>query len=168
MRVVLGVLMLAACETTSLDHPNTALTPATHDKFPIAAGTAHGAVDCNTCHGAFDSFAQFDCLNGCHAAADTAPAHTAVPSYKYESAACYSCHPDGKGVDHSLIFPIGPGTQHDLACSTCHTNPNDRTVFTCIDGGCHPQAETDGHHQDVGGYMYISANCFGCHYRGKK
>ena len=168
MRAALSILLLLGCEGRGLDNsPITALTPATHTAFPIADG-AHAGIDCNSCHGEFDTFTRFNCLNGCHAAADTTPGHSGVTNYMYETNACYSCHPDGKGVDHDLFFPIGPGTRHNLQCSTCHSDPNNHSVFSCIDGGCHPQSETDGHHKDVGGYMYLSANCYGCHYRGKK
>jgi hypothetical protein len=169
MRFAALLVLLGGCEGRgAIGNPVTALTPDTHTKFPIAAGSSH-AIDCNSCHGEFDTFTQFSCLSGgCHTAAETTPNHNGVSGYLYESSACYSCHPDGKGVDHSLFFPIGPGTRHNLACSTCHTDPNNHQIFTCMSGGCHPQNETDGHHTEVGGYVYDSNNCYGCHYRGKK
>ncbi|HTT70978.1 MAG TPA: hypothetical protein VMG32_07110, partial [Anaeromyxobacteraceae bacterium] len=86
-------LLLAACGQggPSALNANTALTPTTHTFFPIATGVH--AVDCNTCHGGFSSFAEFTCFN-CHAhdQATTDPIHTGVNGYSYASTACYGCH----------------------------------------------------------------------------
>jgi len=49
-------------------------------------------------------------------------------------------------------------------CSTCHTNPNDYSVFTCTN--CHTKSQTDQNHQGVKGYVYNSVNCYQCHKSG--
>ncbi|MEL6547718.1 MAG: hypothetical protein AAFQ82_24045 [Myxococcota bacterium] len=78
----------------------TALSRQEHtEQFPIVEGV-HGASDCNDCHGGFDSFREFSCINGCHNGtghpeAPTAARHAGISSYVWESAACFSCHPEG-------------------------------------------------------------------------
>lgn len=161
---------VAGCPNTGPsgnDNWNTAPNANTHDPyFPIASGDH--AVDCNTCHGAFDTFRQYDCMNGCHAESDTTPNHSGVDGYAYDSPSCYSCHPRGKGaIDHSMYFPIATGeVHHGIACSTCHTNPTDRKQFSCVGGDCHPQSTTDGNHAGIDGYKYDSQSCYACHPKG--
>ena len=116
------LLALSACKGGASGSPITAVTPATH-KFPIASGPH--AVDCNTCHGAFDTFQQFTCLS-CHghekALTDTLHAGvlpTAVPgsatpvAYAWDSVSCLKCHATGARVpyDHAGVT---------AACTTCH------------------------------------------------
>ena len=43
-------------------------------------------------------------------------------------------------------------------CATCHTNPNDYSVFQCTI--CHTKSSTDSEHRGVGGYVYNSVNCY--------
>jgi hypothetical protein len=148
----------------------TAMTTETHDPyFPIGIG-AHAGTDCNVCHGGFDTFKEFDCLNGCHARPDTEPNHAGVTGFAYESASCYSCHPRGTvdgAVNHDEFFPIGADSNHDgVACATCHIDPQDRRNFSCLGGTCHPQAQTDPNHAGVSGYAYASPSCYSCHPKG--
>lgn len=147
----------------------TAPNAETHDVyFPIAQGDH--AVDCNTCHGEFDSFTQWSCLTGCHAATKTDGDHGNMPGYEYTSSACYACHPRGtaEGIDHSTFFPIASTDTHGgIACSTCHTNPNDRKDISCTGPGCHENPKTDGDHTGVDGYEYVSKSCYSCHPDGK-
>lgn len=112
-----GALLVAlgACgRSARMAPPNSAVTPATHSFFPVSTGPH--AVDCNTCHGAFSTFKQFDCL-GCHAheQAATNAVHRAVGSYTYSSTACYSCHQAADGgkqvFSHSGIT---------AGCASCH------------------------------------------------
>ncbi|MGC3996106.1 MAG: hypothetical protein QM767_00620 [Anaeromyxobacter sp.] len=110
--------LAAACSGNTPGPWNTAPTRETHARFfAISAGTAHATVDCNTCHGAFDTFRQFDCI-GCHTAATTDPRHTGVGGYRNESTACYGCHRDGGGAIEShrprRLLPAQPrlGERH--------------------------------------------------------
>jgi hypothetical protein len=90
------------CETC---HNTTAWTPSTfnHDGpyFPIYSGSHRGTWTlCSQCHPSSSNYAQFTCLS-CHAH-DQSPmnnAHREVSGYSYNSAACYSCHPRGRGGD---------------------------------------------------------------------
>jgi hypothetical protein len=144
----------------------TALTPASHAPFPIERG-AHGGLDCNECHGPFDTFAAFTCID-CHAhgKAETDGNHANVEGYAYDSAACYDCHADGglvAGPEHELKFPVADGTAHgEVACASCHVTPGDRKRVECLEG-CHGAAETTAGHGPVGGYVHATAGCLLCH-----
>lgn len=69
-----------------------------HDSlfFPIFSGEHEGAWNaCSDCHVAPASFAVFSCFN-CHPRRETDDEHDDVNGYRYESNACYACHPDGR------------------------------------------------------------------------
>lgn len=110
MRSIALLAALIACAPSGRKPANTALTPATHTKFQIATGPH--AVDCNSCHGAFDSFAQFTCLS-CHAheQAATGALHARVQGYAYDSASCLRCHPNG---DATPFADVASDPAHDL------------------------------------------------------
>ncbi|MBZ0111750.1 MAG: hypothetical protein K8J08_04750, partial [Thermoanaerobaculia bacterium] len=66
--------------------------------FPIDSGAHREAWnDCSDCHEAPGNFQIFSCIN-CHEhnRPDTDDDHDDVPGYVYQSASCYSCHPDGE------------------------------------------------------------------------
>jgi hypothetical protein len=162
-------LVAGGCRDLGLN-PNTGPNHDTHTTyFPITTQSAHGNVDCNTCHGPFDTFKQFDCLgSGCHPQTDTDGNHAAVPGYAYGSLSCYTCHPTGISVDHTQFFPIGPGVRHNgIGCATCHIDATSRKVFSCTTAPCHSQSETNGHHNGVRGYVYSPTSCYDCHPSGK-
>ncbi|MEO6209470.1 MAG: hypothetical protein ABIQ10_05010 [Gemmatimonadaceae bacterium] len=75
-------------------HTTTTWTGATfnHTYFPTNHGNAGGV--CSTCHTNTSNFALFTCTT-CHAQATTDSHHTQVRGYRYDSNACYSCHPSG-------------------------------------------------------------------------
>ena len=101
---------------------NTGVTAATHLGFPIATGVH--ATDCSTCHGDFQSFKQFTCLN-CHTHDQplTNELHASLVAgaagsdggmgYAYSSASCLQCHATGTRVpfDHVGITST---------CASCH------------------------------------------------
>lgn len=62
--------------------------------FPIDRGP-HSGRSCQDCHVQPGDFRVFSCL-GCHRQAETDGHHREEPGYRYESSACYSCHPDGR------------------------------------------------------------------------
>lgn len=66
-------------------------------RFPIRSGK-HANVACSTCHQSSGSFAAFTCLV-CHehSRAEMDDKHKERPGYRYDSLACYSCHPTGRG-----------------------------------------------------------------------
>ncbi|MGC4114756.1 MAG: hypothetical protein QM765_09130 [Myxococcales bacterium] len=170
--LLLLVLIAASCSSCSKKEGSapevTALDRTTHEpKFPIASGN-HGTVDCNICHGAFDTFTEFSCTtSGCHEKAQVDPAHSGNPDYAYVDAKCLECHPKGEASFDHTRFPIGAGTTHpDKACSNCHKSP-DRTKFECTACHEHDQPTMDGAHGTLAGYGWDSAKCYQCHPDGK-
>lgn len=168
--MAMALLAAAACSgTDDGSHINafTAPTSETH-LFPIGAGAVHEGVDCNSCHGGFDSFSEFNCL-GCHLSHATNPAHSGVSGYSYSSPACYECHPDGTangGVsrDGHTAFPINAGTRHEsVACASCHVDSSDREVVDCAT--CHAtETNLPVTHALVRGYVEGRSDlCLRCH-----
>jgi hypothetical protein len=72
-----------------------------HSKFPIYNGAHAGQwTTCGDCHTNSSNYSVFSCLN-CHAHDKTTmdTQHRNVRNYVYNSANCYSCHPNGQGGD---------------------------------------------------------------------
>jgi hypothetical protein len=67
--------------------------------FPIYSGEHRNRWDaCSTCHVVPGDFDKFSCL-GCHPhddETDTEGEHDGVLGFRYDSDACYACHPRGK------------------------------------------------------------------------
>jgi len=69
-----------------------------HDAFPISSGKHQGKWSgCETCHTDPDDFSTFTCFS-CHQHSQDKmdDKHSDEDGYSYDSAACYSCHPDGR------------------------------------------------------------------------
>ncbi len=66
-----------------------------HTWFPIASGR-HSGNPCAACHTNPAAYSVFSCLTGCHPKSSTDSHHQGRSGYRYESAACYSCHPQGR------------------------------------------------------------------------
>ena len=141
--------------------------------FPLTG--AHRSLACARCHsnGTYQGLSAA-CVS-CHQAdydATANPSHTALGF----STQCQTCHTTatwaGATFDHDTQnFPIYSGTHAGkwASCSTCHTNLNDFTQFTCF--SCHPhsdQTQTNSNHTSVSGYSYTSQACYSCHPRGRK
>jgi hypothetical protein len=142
-----------------------------HSRFPLTG--AHAALACQSCHGDGVYVGKSaDCV-ACHRGdydGTTNPNHAAAGF----PLACASCHGtatwSGATFDHDPFVPIHSGAHQGRwsACSDCHVSPTDYRQFTCF--SCHPHSdrgETDGHHNDVSGYVYESAACYSCHPRGR-
>jgi hypothetical protein len=70
-------------------------TFANHDQvFPISRGP-HADRDCQECHVQPGDFRAFSCF-GCHSQSRTDGQHRGRSGYRYDSNACYSCHPNGR------------------------------------------------------------------------
>jgi len=121
-RLCLPLLALLACQPGAPVNGNSGFTRASH-KFQIVSGPH--AVDCNTCHGNFQSFGQFTCFN-CHGHEKplTDMLHVSLVTrggslpdggvgYAFDNVSCLQCHPTGTRVpyDHAGIT---------LSCATCH------------------------------------------------
>lgn len=70
----------------------------------------------------------------------------------------------GAGLTASGHRP--PTGGHTTTCATCHVVATDCATFSCLTGGCHPQATTTSRHGDVGSFRYESSACHSCHPRG--
>ena len=66
-----------------------------HTWFPITSGR-HAGNPCSACHTSSSNYAVFTCTT-CHTRSNTDSHHTGVSGYRYDSAACYACHPTGRG-----------------------------------------------------------------------
>jgi hypothetical protein len=69
-----------------------------HTQFPIYSGTHAGRwTTCGTCHTNSTNYSVFTCFN-CHEHDKTITdsRHSGISNYVYNSANCYSCHPNGR------------------------------------------------------------------------
>ncbi len=189
--LVVALAMVSCADPATIEAPwLTAPGYSTHEKYFPLVGTVHDApIDCDACHGAFDTFKQFDCLT-CHDAKPSTPAliHVGVvaayPSPP-TSADCLRCHPTGASImsDHGRFFPIGAGTKHNLACSQCHTDPKARSDLSKQQCNvCHVTRDAAGlavaHNRSSIGVDYTQAcggtsatncpqSCLKCHASGQ-
>jgi hypothetical protein len=139
-----------------------------HNNTPFPLQGPHVNVPCTQCHiGGVFAGTPTDCYS-CHKAdyqGTTNPNHIAAGF----PTTCTTCHTTwvttgwaGATFSHTW-FPTNHGGANGV-CSTCHTNPNDYSVFVCTN--CHTQAQTDPKHSGVKGYVYNSVNCYQCHQNG--
>lgn len=146
-----------------------------HDAiFPVFSGTHAGQwTSCSQCHTDPANRKAISCLTaGCHVQSTSDRSHLGITGYAYTTPDCRSCHPDGRAgtfTNHDVVFPVYSGTHLNkwTTCSDCHTNPSNRAIFSCVNGGCHPSAQTNGNHAGIPGYAYQSAQCLSCHPDGR-
>jgi hypothetical protein len=147
---------VAWTDASGFNHSNTA--------FPLTG--AHVSVACANCH-VLNNYTTLatDCYS-CHKAvyrATTNPNHQA----SHFPITCENCHSTtswlGAVFNHTW-FNMNHGNAGGV-CATCHTNPNDYSVFQCTvcHGGNNP---ANFHHPNVSGYVYNSVKCYQCHSRG--
>ncbi len=65
-----------------------------HTWFPITTGK-HAGNPCSACHTSPANYRVFTCIT-CHGRTETDREHRGEAGYRYESAACYACHPQGR------------------------------------------------------------------------
>jgi hypothetical protein len=63
-------------------------------RFPITSGP-HGGRPCTACHVDAGNYRVFSCTT-CHSRGETDSDHRGVNGYRYDSPACYACHPTGR------------------------------------------------------------------------
>ena len=140
----------------NFDHNNTA--------FPLHG--AHQTAACIQCHANSYAGTPTAC-SACHMAdynATSNPNHAAAQF----PTDCASCHTESSWTpstfNHNQYFPLNSGPHSDVwnTCATCHTNPNDYSVFSCTN--CHNnQGGLANDHNEVTGYSYNSTACYNCH-----
>ena len=136
-----------------------------HNNTPFPLTGAHVNVPCASCHiGNVYAGTPTDCYS-CHKADYTGTTNPNHASAGFPTS-CQTCHTttswQGATFNHTY-FPTNHGNANGV-CSTCHTNPNDFSVFTCTN--CHTKSQTDPKHSGVSGYVYNSVNCYQCHKNG--
>lgn len=151
----------------SICHTTTTFSTATFNhsttSFPLTG--AHVSVSCLSCH-INNVFAgtPTDCYS-CHSAdykGTTNPNHTAA-GFPTSCQTCHSTATWAGAVFNHTYFPQNHGNAR--TCSDCHPNSNDYSIFQCTN--CHTQAQTNGQHGGVRGYVYNSVNCYQCHPTGR-
>ena len=65
-----------------------------HIWFPVTSGR-HAGNACSACHQDPNNYKSFTCLT-CHDRSKMDSEHSGRAGYRYESNACYSCHPQGR------------------------------------------------------------------------
>ncbi len=163
--------------------------------FPTTCDTCHKATDTSWNQGTFNH-SQYYQLVGVHATQTCVACHInnqypGTPNTcagchiaQYNSATnpnhvaagfpttCDTCHKATdtswtQGTFNHTWFPITSGAHTGLLCNQCHTVPTNFAQFSCLTGGCHPQAQTNSNHQGVSGYVYSSPACYSCHPNGQ-
>ncbi len=159
----------ATCHTT-VPGWQPAIFPIHNNYYVLEGAHVPIANNCDVCHNGNYNVTPNTCY-GCHESnynQTTNPPHASSGF----STDCISCHSQTAWTpatfDHDAqYFPIYSGSHNGqwTLCSDCHTNNSNYAEFTCLP--CHPQAQTDPEHSDVGGYAYNSAACFACHPTGQ-
>ena len=182
-----------ACVSCHQNDYNQAKSPVDHvaAKFPTTCEMCHDTV--NWMNGKFDHASTGWTLTGNHQVPPRACTDCHVNNnYNLTDTKCYTCHKKDydstTNPNHAAAhFPTTCETCHDTSdwmnakfdhkyfpmnhggaggvCATCHTNPNDYSVFTCTN--CHTKSKTDQQHQGNSKYVYNSINCYQCHPTGK-
>ena len=87
---------------------------------------------------------------------------------------CLSCHVvttwGGAQFNHDAdYFPIYSGKHEGewASCQTCHSTPDDYSIFSCFNCHKHNKTDMDKDHSEVQGYVYESGQCLSCHPTGK-
>jgi len=159
----------ASCHTTNPDWKPA--TFAIHNQYYVLQG-AHASIanDCFTCHNGNYNNTPNTCF-GCHSANYNQTTNPNHASAQFPTD-CETCHSQSAWQPSTFnhdqqYFPIYSGEHHGKwdACSDCHPNPADFSVFTCTTN-CHPQNSTNQEHNGVSGYQYNSIACLQCHPNG--
>ena len=145
------------CHNTIAWVPST-FNHSTSTSFPLTG--AHIGLACTVCHTNGYEAIPITCVS-CHLAtynATTSPNHIGA---KFPTT-CETCHSTtnwtSSTFNHVTVSTIPLTGNHNVSCATCHTNPANYTVFSCITASCHGNA----HNQDQG-----SAGCYSCHPTGR-
>ena len=160
------------CHTTNIGW-EPASFPIHQDFYALNGAHATIANSCALCHNGDYQNTPDNCY-GCHASdynSTTDPAH-ATAQFPTD---CQACHSETAWTPStfqhdSQYFPIYSGKHQGQwnSCATCHTEPANYAVFSCITCHEHNQAETDGHHDDVRNYVYSATSCYDCHPTGRE
>jgi hypothetical protein len=155
-----------SCHTTNGWSPSSFNHSAT--AFPLTG--QHTTATCVSCHSSGYTGTPTNCVS-CHQTdfnGTTNPNHAAASFPN----TCQTCHTTNGWTpstwDHDIqYFPINSGAHSSVDCGECHTIPATFTSFSCVDCHTHNKSVTDGHHNEVNNYQYLSSSCYSCHPRGR-
>lgn len=139
-----------------------------HGFFPLTGG--HN-IACDVCHFENDYKTKLssDCYS-CHSGTYDATNNPPHASAGF-STDCKTCHSINAWTpatfDHEKYFPIKSGKHQGINCIECHTNSANYAIFACTNCHEHSKSRMDSKHDEVGGYVYNSTNCYSCHPKGK-
>ncbi len=159
------------CHTTEPDW-QPALFPIHNDYYALNGAHATVVNNCFLCHEGNYTSTPNSCY-GCHSADYN---NTKDPSHNAAQfpTDCESCHSETAWTPATFnhdgqYFPIYSGRHQGTwsSCATCHTQPTNYAVFSCITCHEHNQTDTDSHHREVGNYVYTSTSCYDCHPTGR-
>jgi hypothetical protein len=150
-----------------------ALFPIHNNYYELVGAHTLISNDCATCHNGNYVTTPNVCF-GCHQDEYNNTDNPPHASANF-STECQTCHSQNSWspatFDHdNQYFPIYSGKHKDKwdVCTDCHTNPNNFSVFSCIDCHEHRQSKMDEEHEGVTGYVYSSPACLSCHPDGRK
>ncbi|MGE3958990.1 MAG: hypothetical protein AB7H96_19915 [Vicinamibacterales bacterium] len=125
----------------------------------------HASTSCASCHVNNVYRGTSRTCVGCHQAQYNATRNPNHASSGFGTN-CDSCHraSDGSWEDGTFNHRFPLRSNHNVACSRCHTTSN-YSSFTCT--GCHTRSETDSEHRGRSGYVYDSRACYSCHPNGR-
>jgi hypothetical protein len=138
--------------------------------FPLIGAHATIANNCNACHANGYANTPNTCI-GCHQT-DYNQANDPNHASAQFPTTCLDCHTQTAWSPSTFnhdgqYFPIYSGKHKNKwdACSDCHPNASNYSIFTCTTS-CHSQSSTNNDHQGVSGYSYNSNACLNCHPNG--
>ena len=82
------------CESCHRASDSTWQAGSFNHRFPITSGP-HANRPCSACHVDSNTYKVFSCTT-CHGRSETDREHTGENGYRYDSLACYACHPNGR------------------------------------------------------------------------
>lgn len=137
---------------------------------------AHQSIPCSYCHSEatmdliFNPSSDQDCY-ACHE-----DDYNKEHSRSGFPTTCTDCHTtstweDASFKDHDQwYFPIFSGEHRGewTSCQTCHVQPENFSVFSCLTCHEHNESEMNREHDDVRGYIYSSEACLSCHPNGEE
>jgi hypothetical protein len=153
------------CRTCHTEHKGahaalTSFVGFDHDTTGFELTGKHASLDCKSCHAA-NTFkgVSHDCKS-CHAEPE-------VHRGGYGTA-CALCHSTSTWADAAFKhdFPLnhGRGRRGNSSCTTCHTDPENFTTYTCY--GCHEHNPDRIERRHARLHNADLQHCVRCHKRG--
>lgn len=144
-------------EGARFDHPAS---------FPLTGG--HAGRSCTECHSGGVFQGTPNACVACHRDDYDSVRDPDHRAFAFPTD-CTACHTTvawtGARFEHR--FPIQGGAHGALSCNQCHTTAG-ASAFTCTDCHAHTRGEMDDEHDDVGGYVYATPDCYRCHPMGRE